>query len=73
MKERKIMLEIDVQMLTWNAQLNIHANKEINLIPIDARPRDGEPSGPSFHHPPWRRSRMHGARWRPLSNDGVHV
>ena len=27
------MLEIDVHMLTWNVQLNIHANKEITLIP----------------------------------------
>ena len=31
--KRKIMLEIDIHMLTWNAQLNIHANKKINLIP----------------------------------------
>ena len=27
------MLEIDIHMLTWNAQLNKHANKKINLIP----------------------------------------
>ena len=26
--KRKIMLEIDIHMLTWNAQLNIHANKK---------------------------------------------
>ena len=31
--KRKIMLEIDIHVLTWNAQLNIHANKKINLIP----------------------------------------
>ena len=30
--KRKIMLEIDIHVLTWNAQLNIHANKKINLI-----------------------------------------
>ena len=28
--KRKIMLEIDIYMLIWNAQLNIHASKEIN-------------------------------------------
>ena len=27
---------------------------------------NGEPSGPLFDHPWWRRPRTHGAHWRPL-------
>ena len=36
-------------------------------VDVNARPRDGEPLGPSFDHMPWRRSYARRACWRPLS------